>query len=123
MADQISVRAWPRSFALLGLALGLALAAFTAAPAGAATTPPVRAAFYQPWTADGWPASLQDEPFLGRYDSGSAATVAQQYSGSASFAAFVASMDSHGFALNDVLDGLRRGGEGVDFLDLMFRRR
>ena len=50
-------------------------------------------------------------------------SVAQQYAGSAPFAAFIATMDGHGFALNDVLDGRRRGAEGVDFLDLMFLRK
>jgi FkbM family methyltransferase len=50
-------------------------------------------------------------------------SVARQFAGSVPFAAFVASMDAHGFALVDVLDGRRRGNEGVDYLDLMFRKR
>jgi FkbM family methyltransferase len=49
-------------------------------------------------------------------------SVAQQYAGSAPFAEFVAAMSAHGFGLNDVLDGRRRGAGGVDFLDLMFLR-
>ena len=49
-------------------------------------------------------------------------SVTRPYTGGASFAEFIALMDSHGFAVHDLLDGLKRGTGGVEFVDVMFRR-
>jgi FkbM family methyltransferase len=49
-------------------------------------------------------------------------SVSHHFEGSASFAEFVALMDAEGLALCDLLDGQRRGTEGIDYLDAMFRR-
>jgi hypothetical protein len=32
-------------------------------------------------------------------------------------------MDGRGFEVHDLLDGLKRGNGGVEFVDVMFRRR
>jgi FkbM family methyltransferase len=48
-------------------------------------------------------------------------SIARPFADGASFAAFIALMDRHGFALYDLLDGLKRGDEGVDFVDALFR--
>jgi FkbM family methyltransferase len=40
-----------------------------------------------------------------------------------SFADFIGLMDRRGFAVYDLLDGLKRGNGGVEFVDVMFRRR
>jgi FkbM family methyltransferase len=50
-------------------------------------------------------------------------SITRPYADGISFAGFVALMDSHGFAVHDLLDGLKRGNGGVEFVDVMFRRR
>lgn len=50
-------------------------------------------------------------------------SVTRPFAGGASFADFIALMDRHGFAVHDLLDGLKRGTGGVEFVDAMFRRR
>jgi FkbM family methyltransferase len=49
-------------------------------------------------------------------------SVTRPFTGGVSFADFVALMDGHGFAVHDLLDGLKRGNGGVEFVDVMFRR-
>jgi FkbM family methyltransferase len=49
-------------------------------------------------------------------------SITRQYENGISFADFVALMDRHGFAVHDLLDGLKRGNGGVEFVDVMFRR-
>lgn len=49
-------------------------------------------------------------------------SVTRPFAGGVSFADFVALMHDHGFAVHDLLDGRKRGTEGVDFVDLLFRR-
>ena len=49
-------------------------------------------------------------------------SVTRPFDGGATFAEFVALMDRYGFAVHDLLDGLKRGNGGVEFLDVMFRR-
>jgi FkbM family methyltransferase len=48
-------------------------------------------------------------------------SVTRPFAGGASFAGFIALMDEHGFALYDLLDGLKRGDDGVDFVDALFK--
>ena len=50
-------------------------------------------------------------------------SVTRPFVGGASFADFIALMDRHGFALHDLLDGLKRGTGGVEFVDAMFSRK
>ena len=50
-------------------------------------------------------------------------SITRPFAGGASFAEFIALMDRHGFALYDLLDGLKRGRGGVEFVDAMFRRK
>jgi FkbM family methyltransferase len=49
-------------------------------------------------------------------------SVARPLTGGVSFAEFIALMDRHGFALHDLLDGMKRGHGAVDFVDVFFRR-
>jgi FkbM family methyltransferase len=49
-------------------------------------------------------------------------SIARPFAGGSSFADFIALMDRHGFALHDLLDGLKRGDDGVDFVDALFKR-
>jgi FkbM family methyltransferase len=49
-------------------------------------------------------------------------SITRPFADGASFAEFIALMDSHGFALYDLLDGLKRGNDGVDFVDALFTR-
>jgi FkbM family methyltransferase len=49
-------------------------------------------------------------------------SVTRPFAGGASFADFIALMERNGFAAHDFLDGLKRGGGGVEFVDVMFRR-
>ena len=48
-------------------------------------------------------------------------SVTRPFTGGISFADFIALMDHHGFAVHDLLDGLKRGNGGVEFVDAMFR--
>ena len=50
-------------------------------------------------------------------------SITRPYAGGSSFADFIALMDRHGFAVHDLLDGLKRGNGGVEFVDVMFRQR
>jgi FkbM family methyltransferase len=50
-------------------------------------------------------------------------SITRPFTGGASFAGFISLMDRHGFAVYDLLDGLKRGHGGVEFVDAMFRRR
>jgi FkbM family methyltransferase len=50
-------------------------------------------------------------------------SVTRPFAGGASFAGFIALMDRHGFAVHDLLDGSKRGIGGVEFVDVMFRRK
>jgi len=49
-------------------------------------------------------------------------SITRPFTGGVSFADFIALMDGHGFAVHDLLDGLKRGSGGVEFVDVMFRR-
>jgi FkbM family methyltransferase len=49
-------------------------------------------------------------------------SITRPFKGGASFADFITLMDGHGFAVHDLLDGLKRGNGGVEFVDVMFRR-
>jgi FkbM family methyltransferase len=49
-------------------------------------------------------------------------SVTRPYTGGASFADFVALMDSHGFAVHDLLDGQKRENVGLEFVDILFRK-
>jgi FkbM family methyltransferase len=49
-------------------------------------------------------------------------SITRPFTGGVSFADFIALMDGHGFAVHDLLDGLKRGNGGVEFVDVMFRR-
>jgi FkbM family methyltransferase len=49
-------------------------------------------------------------------------SITRPFSGGASFAEFIALMDRLGFAVHDLLDGLKRGNGGVEFVDVMFCR-
>jgi FkbM family methyltransferase len=49
-------------------------------------------------------------------------SITRPFTGGASFADFIALMDRHGFAVHDLLDGLKRGNGGVEFVDVMFLR-
>jgi hypothetical protein len=48
-------------------------------------------------------------------------SVARPVAGGIPFAEFIALMARLGFAVNDVLDGTKRGYGDVDFVDLYFR--
>jgi FkbM family methyltransferase len=50
-------------------------------------------------------------------------SITRPYTDGISFADFIGMMDLRGFAVHDLLDGLKRGNGGVDFVDVMFRRR
>jgi FkbM family methyltransferase len=50
-------------------------------------------------------------------------SITRPFSEGHSFAGFIALMDRHGFSVHDLLDGLKRGNGGVEFVDVMFRRR
>jgi FkbM family methyltransferase len=50
-------------------------------------------------------------------------SITRPFAGGISFADFIGLMDGRGFAVHDLLDGLKRGNGGVEFVDVMFRRR
>ena len=50
-------------------------------------------------------------------------SITRPFTGGTTFADFIALMDRHGFAVHDLLDGLKRGNGGVEFVDLMFLPR
>jgi FkbM family methyltransferase len=50
-------------------------------------------------------------------------SITRPFAGGISFADFIGLMDGRGFAVYDLLDGLKRGNGGVEFVDVMFRRR
>src|SRR5262245_65236065 len=99
MTSWLIARVRARQLLLAATALALTLCGVVASPAGAAAaTTPVRAVFYQPWSAGSWPRSLPEEPLLGRYDSSAEATVAQQveWMSYARLDAAIASWDGQG---------------------------
>lgn len=49
-------------------------------------------------------------------------SVSRPLTGAMAFAGFIALMDRHGFAVHDLLDGMKRGNGAVDFVDVFFRR-
>ena len=73
---------------------------------------------YEHRVIEGAPALLAETQFVI-----AEVSVTRPFAGGASFAEFIALMDRHGFALNDLLDGLKRGTGGVEFVDAMFLRK
>jgi FkbM family methyltransferase len=50
-------------------------------------------------------------------------SITRPYTDGISFADFIGLMNGRGFEVHDLLDGLKRGNGGVEFVDVMFRRR
>jgi FkbM family methyltransferase len=72
---------------------------------------------YEHRVVEGAAALLRDTQFVI-----AEVSVTRPFTGGVSFAEFIALMDRHGFAVHDLLDGLKRGTGGVEFVDVMFRR-
>jgi len=72
---------------------------------------------YEHQVIEGAAALLQETEFVI-----AEVSITRPFTGGASFADFIALMDGHGFSVHDLLDGLKRGNGGVEFVDVMFRR-